>query len=573
MSIDMISGGEAMAAECARQAVRTVFALSGAAHAQLLQALAKNGVRVVSTRHETGTVCAADGYARIARKPGLALIKEEQGLANAVTGILTAQKAGTPVVILVGCRPASATEVHHEGEDDPLAMVRPMAKWVHMAPNPERMAAFLAEAFHQASTGRPGVAILGIRQEFGRAMVSAAAPHPMSAPASPPAPEATAIAAAAAALCHAQRPMILAGGGAYRADAGPALRRLAARLGAPVLGHAQGRGLVPEDDMLGFGWPLAQVAAREADVVLCVGMRLGQRFNHGLAPRFSPDALFIQIDTVAEEFGRGRPIDIPIVADARLGTEALCEALGDGKPRDAGWVRHAMAARLARLAELEAEGNGPIHPLTLCRRLMDRWPEDAIYVGDGADIQNWMLGTLRLPRGGAFIDHYPFGSMGVGTPLALGASAAAREVAELTDAPPRPVILVTGDGSFGFYCAELNSAKLADLQLAVVVSNDGAWGTEKHGHIKLFNDSYNCELGQADYHLIAHAFDCGGERVDESGDIAGAIDRMLAAKLPYVLNVLTDPMAGAARKTDPRVVTVAFEDIVQPDGSSSSAVL
>lgn len=568
-----ITGGEAMARECARQDVRTVFALSGAAHTQLLKHLTAAGARVVSTRHETSTVCAADGFARVSGKVGLALIKDEQGLANAVTGIITAQKAGTPVVVLVSTRPSTWIEAHHEAEDDPLELVRGIGKWVRTCPSPDRMTEFLAEAFHQAATGRTGVAILGVRQEFGRAQVTTEIPLPKTrAPVPPCAPAAPAIADAAAVLTGAQRPLILVGGGAYRSGAGLALQRLAKTLGAPVMGHAQGRGLVPEDDILGFGWPLAQVAAQHADAVLCVGMRLGQRFGNGRAPRFSPNARFIQIDTVAEEIGRHRTIDVPIVSDARLGVEALCEAIGAATPRDTGWVNAAMAVRLARMAELEAEGNGAIHPLSLCRRLMDRWPPDAIYVGDGADIQNWMLGTLRLPRAGAFLDHYPFGSMGVGTPLALGAAAAAREAADAKGSPLRPVILVTGDGSFGFYCSELNSAQLAGLQMAVVISNDGAWGTEKHGHLKVLGESFNCELGQADYHLIAQAFGCGGERVQSSAELPAALDRMLAAETPYVLNVITDPMAGAARKTDPRVVTVAFEDMAKTGGATPAVL-
>jgi len=573
---EMISGGESLGRECLRQEVRTVFALSGAAHTQLLKSLTEAGVRVISSRHETSTVAAADGFARVSGKVGVALIKDEQGLANAVTGILTAQQAGTPVVVLVSMRPSSWIESHHEGEDDPLALVKPLAKWVRSAPNPERLSEFLAEAFHQASTGATGVAILGVRQEFGRAQVPARPARSKTLaplPAAAPAPEA--VAAAVAALAAAQRPMIIVGAGAKRSGAHTALAALAETYGVPVFGHGQGRGLVPEDDKLGFGWPLAQVAAKEADVVLCVGVRLGQRFGYGMSPRFSETATFIQIDTLPEEIGRHRPIDIPIVADARLGVEALAEGLRDRSQtrRDTRWVNDAMTARLQRMAVLEQEGAGPIHPMALARRLMDQWPTDTIYVGDGADIQNWMLGTLRVMRPGAFVDLYPFGSMGVGTPLALGAAAAAREAADRDGTPVAPVVLVTGDGSFGFYCSELNSAKLAGLQLAVVISNDGAWGTEKHGHLKLMGEAFNCDLGQCDYHLIAHAFGCGGERVDTAVDMPAAIGRMFGADLPYVLNVLTDPMAGALRKTDPHVVTVAFEDLAKAGAQTTPAVL
>jgi acetolactate synthase-1/2/3 large subunit len=167
---------------------------------------------------------------------------------------------------------------------------------------------------------------------------------------------------------------------------------------------------------------------------------------------------------------------------------------------------------------------------------------------------------VRAERG--FMDHSPLGSMGIGTPLALGAAAAARERAEDTGDMERPVVLVTGDGSFGFYCAELCGAALAGLKIVCLISNDGAWGTEKHGQMKAFARTANCELGQWDYHLIAQAFGLNGEKIGRAEDILPALRRAFAAPRTTVLNVLTDPAAGIVRKTDPRVQTVAFEDIV-----------
>ena len=160
------------------------------------------------------------------------------------------------------------------------------------------------------------------------------------------------------------------------------------------------------------------------------------------------------------------------------------------------------------------------------------------------------------------MDHYPLGSMGIGTPLALGAAAAAREMAEETGDMERPVVLVTGDGSFGFYCSELNGAALAGLKIVCLISNDGAWGTEKHGQMNALGKSVNCELGQWDYQMIAHAYGLNGERIEKPEDIAPALRRAFAADKTTVLNVITDPAAGLVRKQDPRVQTVAFEDLV-----------
>jgi len=348
-------------------------------------------------------------------------------------------------------------------------------------------------------------------------------------------------------------------------QAGAALRQLARTFKIPVLGSNLGRGLVPEDMKLGFAWPLAQVAARDADVVLIVGLRMGQRMGYGLAPRFSADAKFIQIDVHAEEIGRNRPVDVPIVADAKTALEQLHTALAakkDAVTADPLWVNNALKIRLARIDELGRDEKAPIHPYRMARDLMAQMPENAIYVGDGADIQNWMHAILRIKSERAFMDHYPLGSMGIGTPLALGAAAAAREMAEETGDMERPVVLVTGDGSFGFYCSELNGAALAGLKIVCLISNDGAWGTEKHGQMNALGKSVNCELGQWDYQMIAHAYGLNGERIEKPEDIAPALRRAFAADKTTVLNVITDPAAGLVRKQDPRVQTVAFEDLV-----------
>jgi acetolactate synthase-1/2/3 large subunit len=316
---------------------------------------------------------------------------------------------------------------------------------------------------------------------------------------------------------------------------------------------------------LGFAWPLAQVAAKDADVVLIVGLRMSQRMGYGLAPRFAAAAKFIQIDIAAKVIGRNRAVDVPIVADARQAVEALHAALAAMAYHPAGdptWVNDALKIRQARIDELGRGEAGPIHPYRMARDLMAQLPENAVYVGDGADIQNWMHAILRVRSERAFMDHYPLGSMGIGTPLAVGAAAAAREQAEESGEVERPVVLVTGDGSFGFYCSELNAAALAGLKIVCLISNDGAWGTEKHGQLSALGKTVNCELGQWDYHLIAHAYGLNGERIERSEDIAPALRRAFAADKTTVLNVITDPMAGLVRKQDPRVQTVAFEDLV-----------
>ena len=441
--------------------------------------------------------------------------------------------------------------------------VVPVGRW---GPGPRRYDTRKAAA-RKALSGRPGPVVLQVPQEFLSAAVTQANELDAALTATPK-PEASpeSVQAAADLLAKARRPMIIAGSGAARGNAGQPLRALSKAYNIPVLANALGRGLVPEDDKLGWSWPIAQVAAKEADVVMWVGARMTQRLGYGISPRFSAKAKFIQIDIEPEEIGRNRPINVPIVGDAGAAVAAIGAAMKKKKAKarpEPRWLKKALKARLERIDELGREEGGPIHPYRLARELVARMPEDAIYIGDGADIQSWMHAILRIKQCPGFMDHYPLGSMGIGTPLALGAAAGAREIALETKTEPRPVVHVTGDGSFGFYPSEYNGAVLSGLKIVTLVSNDGAWGTERHGQLQALKRSVNTELGDVRYDLVAKGYGAEGEQVREVPELGPAIDRAFAAKGPYVIDVVTDPMAGKVRKEDPRVQTIAFEDLAQ----------
>jgi acetolactate synthase I/II/III large subunit len=564
LTTNRMTGGEVITTALRGYGVRTVACLSGTAHTHLLFAFENHDIRIVSGRHETATVAVADGYSRVSGRLGVALIKADQGLPNAMSGIITANQACSPVLVLVSMLPDPKREAADEWPNDWLDMVKPYAKWVRSVPAADRLEEFVHAAARHALTGRPGVAVLGIPQHFEGEAIEAAKSYTPIVTASP-SPSSESIDRAADLLAKAKRPMILAGTGAALSGAGSALRKLAKAFRYPVLANALGRGLVPEDMKLGFSWPLAQVAAKEADVVLVVGMRLTERMGYGLSPRFNSGAKFIQIDVEAEEIGRNRVIDAPICGDARLSVEALHKALKKRKVTAKGdptWVKKALKVRLVRIEELGKDPSAPIHPYRIGRDLMALMPDDAVYVGDGADVQNWMHAILRIRSERGFMDHYPLGSMGIGTPLAIGAAAAARDLADENGTKPRPVVLVTGDGAFGFSAAEFNAAALAGLKIVCIISNDGAWGTEKHGQLNALGKSINCELGQWDYHLIGQMFGGRGEKVEMPSAVKPALERAFAADTFSVINVLTDPMAGLVRKQDPRVQTVAFEDLV-----------
>ncbi len=224
-------------------------------------------------------------------------------------------------------------------------------------------------------------------------------------------------------------------------------------------------------------------------------------------------------------------------------------------------MAEALAERRARIDEVGRDPRGDIHPYAICRHLEKMLPADAVLVGDGADILNWLHGVYFVKRPRSYMDHYPHGAMGVGIGLALGAATAMREDAVARGRKPRPLVLLTGDGAFGFFCGELHSFSHAGLDVKVIVGNDGAWGTEHHGQVKAIGASYNCLLGKSDYEQVGAAFGFAARKVAEVADLERAMAETLAEPGPAILNVLMDTTAGALRKSDPRLQTVAFEDL------------
>ncbi len=380
--------------------------------------------------------------------------------------------------------------------------------------------------------------------------------------AAPPAPDAALLEQAADLLAGAERPLVIAGAGAYWAGAGPGLRRLNAEFGIPAAANGLGRGVLPEDWSTSFSWPYAQIAAHASDCVLLVGARLTQRLGFGLPPRFAADAKFIQIDIAPEEAERPRPIDVFINADAAVAIDALADKLAVGPKTHAGragWLGRGLQDRRARVDALIAAPRQPIHPLRLGAELARRIPAGSVYVGDGADIQSWMYGAIAITAAPGFMDHYPMGAMGIGTPLAVGAAAALRDAAGGQPAPP--VVLVTGDGSLGFYPGELHGAALAGLRLVVVVGNDGAWGTEVYEQRRAIGRDINTRLGALPYEKLAESFGCAGLRLERDEDIGTVLDQAFQSDRPALVNVIIDPQAGAEMKSDPLLRMILFSDL------------
>jgi len=539
--------------------VRSAFALAGASQSVLIDELDRHGMRIVQTRHETATVGAADGYARVRRNIGVAIINADQGMANAVTGVQSAFEACSPVVVLVGREPHSWIEPELPVDHDALALLRPVTKWARTCHSAQRLSEYVEIACRKALAGRPGPCVVAYPKDLltQEVLPGVAAGRPPRAVVRP-APDPAALAEIVSLIDRSERPVIIAGSGAYWSGAGSSLRKFSERFGVPVLMNAMGRGLVPEDNRLGWPWPVAQTAADQADLVIWAGARLSRRFGYGLAPRFQRHVPMVQIDLSAEELSRNRPVDVPLLADVRLSIEQLHAALeSNAAPtRDPAWLSEALQGRLRVFLEKAAIPAANVNPYRIGTLLREHLGPDTLLVNDGAVILTRMLGVLRFDGPGSYMDTYPLGSMGMGTPMAIGASIAEQDEAAAQSRSPRRVVLVTGDGSFGFYPSELATAVTEKLRLSIIVANNRSWGNELLMQPPVIGRTLNADLGDINYAAIGQAMGFVGEVVSDGDSLPAALARALASPRPSMLDVQVNETP-----LEQRELTLLYSDV------------
>ncbi|MET0192894.1 MAG: thiamine pyrophosphate-binding protein, partial [Hyphomicrobiaceae bacterium] len=324
-----ITGGALLADTLMACDVGTVFALGGAGHTHFLIPLEERGVRIVGTRHESGAVGAADGYARATGGIGVAAIIAEQGLSNAMTAIQCAYMYGSPVVVLVTRWIDGWVEPASEVPVDLHASLLPITKWVRTVPSAAKLGEYMRTALRIAQSGRPGPVVLTVPQDMMAAAMPASTLPSVPAASQPASASAQGVAAMIEMLKAAKTPAVLVDSGCRGAQAGPALQALNAA-GLPVFGYGGARGLLAEDDAAHvLPWPVAQVALPACDVLVVAGAQLNMWFGFGRAPRFPDGMKVVQIDACGEEIGRNRPVDLGIVADPATALHQLAQAVGE----------------------------------------------------------------------------------------------------------------------------------------------------------------------------------------------------------------------------------------------------
>ncbi|HEY7676637.1 MAG TPA: thiamine pyrophosphate-binding protein [Candidatus Methylomirabilis sp.] len=537
------TGGTLLVEALLRQGVSHLFTVSGGQILPAYDAAVGRPLRLIHTRHEAAAVLMADGWARVTGDPAACLFTLGPGVTNAVTGAFVASLAGTPVVVMAAGVPSDRYDMGAIQDLDQVALMRPVTKWAVRVLDVRRVPEYVAAAFRQARSGRPGPVFLEFPSNILAAKLPAAdKPVPvMPRPAGPPEPDPAAIQEAAALLRRAARPLIVGGSGIFWARAGDSLRAVVEAAGAPLFLDRLGRGAVPAEHALHFGLaalplnPVAVAAFKDADCVLLAGARLDYNLEFGRAPFWQQAARLIQIDILPEEIGRNRAVDVPIVADARRGLTALaaCLRAAGPAPDRAGWLGALREGRRRAWEELtphlHSDGE-PIHPLRLVREIRDFLPRDAIVAAGSGDIDFWASALLDQQAPGTFLRVGQAGSLGCEIPYGIAAKLAR---------PGAPVLVTVGDGGFGFSGMEFDTAARYGVPIVCVVGNDAGWGMIRQRQLARYgaDRAVGTDLAPRPYERIAEALGGHGEAVTRPEEIKGALARAFESGRPACVNV------------------------------------
>jgi acetolactate synthase-1/2/3 large subunit len=535
----MPSGAELFVETAARLGIDTIFTLVGDHLNEVLNAAARRGIRILDMRHESGVTHAADAWARIHRKPAVSLVTGGPGHTNSLTGMATANLAGSPLIAVSGSRPSNLAGRHAFQDIDQVAMARPVVKWAAEVPDAVQIPSYLERAYAAADSGRKGAVHLTIPVDlFASPVAPVVAPGPEGAPLPPvvfPPPD---IHRAIALLRAAQRPILIAGSGIWWSHAEEALRRFIEIAQIPLYTITLGRGTVSDNHPLVMGYAdpafnyAVHTAFREADLFLIVGKRIDYRLALGGARLFPAEARFIQIDIHPQELGFNRQLDAAICADARLALEALADAAGPQPWPPGPWLERVRGLRRdweATLAQAASDAALPMHPAALYRELRQALPRDVLYSWDGGDFVQWGRAMLLAREPGGWLRLGPLGAIGSALPNGL-----ALQLAH----PGRPVAVITGDGALGFYIAEMDTAVRHKLPIVVIVGNDAGWGLERELQSFAYGGAtVACELQPTPYDAIMRGFGGGGETIERLDQVRPAVERAFASGVPYCLNV------------------------------------
>ena len=543
------TGSNSLLQSLEHEGVETIFGVPGGAILPAYDPLLDSSIRHVLARHEQGAGHMAEGYAMASGRVGVAMATSGPGATNLITPLQNAKMDSTPMVAITGQVGTAAigSDAFQEAYTTGLAMH--VTKHSYLVTDADDIPNVVHEAFHIASSGRPGPVLIDLPKDVLNQPTQWASPTLAGLPGyKPPSSEGhpKQIKAAVALIESSERPVLYVGGGVIRSGGAAELLAFAEAANVPVVTTLMARGAFPDNHPLALGMPgmhgtyTATTAIQKSDVLIALGTRFDDRVT-GAVDAFAPNAKVIHVDVDPAEIGKVRNPEIPIVGDARRVLGALLDRListrdGATAPERTEWLEQLGVWKATKPLGYDQQDDGPVKTQFFIERLHAATGGNAIIASGVGQHQMWASQFWGFSRPGTWINSGGLGTMGFAIPASIGAKAAK---------PDELVIALDGDGCFQMTVQELITAATENIPVKVVVFNNGGYGMVKQWQNLFYDGRLSAvELGSTvpDYPKLAEAMGCVGLRVDHPDGIDVAIDKMLAVDdSPVVLEVVTDP--------------------------------
>jgi acetolactate synthase I/II/III large subunit len=573
-----LNGGQALIKALEMEGVEVMFGLPGGAILPVYDPIIDSPIRHILVRHEQGAGHMAEGFAHATGRPGVCMVTSGPAATNIVTPLCDAYMDSVPMVCITGQVPFAAIGTDAFQECDTVGITRSVTKHNELITRAEDIPLMVRQAFHLATTGRPGPVLLDVPKDIvdprnPRSAMEWYWPSDDEVAASLPGYRPTTkghpkmIRQAADLILQARRPVIYAGGGILKARAAEALRELAELCEIHVVTTLMARGAFPDDHPLCLGMPgmhgnyTAVTSMQQSDLLIALGSRFDDRVT-GKVDGFAPDAKVIHVDVDPAELGKVRRPDVPIVGDCRLVIEELVlavRALLDGGmafPDRSAWKQTVSGwQETYPLTYQQSEPGEALKPQFVLERLRDNTADDTIVAAGVGQHQMWTSQYWRFNHPYTWVNSGGLGTMGFSVPAAIGAK---------VGRPDRTVWAVDGDGCFQMTAQELVTATAERIPIKVAILNNAYLGMVRQWQEMFYDERYSevyLSPDLPDYKLWAEAMGCVGMRVESPEEVDAAICKANEIDdRPVVIDFRTDsrekvyPMVPAGKTNDDIVV-------------------
>ena len=535
---DTITGAEALLRALIAEGTECIFGYPGGQAIPVYDCLYdyRDRLRHVLVRHEQGAAHAAQGFARVSGRVGVALVTSGPGATNTITGVADAMLDSTPIVVITGQVPSPLLGTDAFQEVDVIGIMSPITKWAYQVRRADEIAWAVARAFYIASTGRPGPVVLDISKDaqVGRTVFEHKPVDFIRSYRPWPEINAERVAEAAALIDAAERPFALVGQGVILSGAEQQLKDFLEKADIPAGATMLGLSAMPTDfrlnkGMLGMHGNVGpNRKTNQCDVLIAIGMRFDDRVT-GELKSYARQAKIIHLDIDASEQGKNVRADIKVLGDAKASLSALTNAVRPA--RHTAWIESFAtdeAEEWEKVIEKEIHPtDGKLHMGEVVRRVSEATNHNAVLVTDVG--QNQMVGVryFQYTQTRSVVTSGGLGTMGFGLPAAIGAK---------LGAPDRTVCLFVGDGGLQMTIQELGTIMQERLDVKIILLNNHFLGMVRQWQELFFNERYSAtEMENPDFVAIARAFRIASREVSRREELDEAVEEMMATDGPYLL--------------------------------------